>query len=212
MACFNPPGEHVEMPGTDTLIQILEEDEGCKPFVSKLQKSFELEITDKFNYREPYATLSHRDMWVNNFMVKSEGGKVTKIKFVDFQVYSYESPVRDLIFFLFTSVQIDVLKEHADYFLDFYYKQFIGNLNKLHCPVEEFTREKFMEEIYYNGIYEIAHILGMLVFVVHGGKNGSSDKPGEPPAFPTKEQISSEVKKRTCWIFKEFVKRKWLGD
>lgn len=210
MACFNPI-EQIDPPGNDTLLEILEEDEECKSFISKMHEAIELETKQKFTYREPFATLSHKDMWVNNFMVKlDKGDEIVNNKFVDFQVYSYESPVRDLLFFLFTSVQINALKDNIDYFLDFYYKQFAEALNQLHCPTEEFSFEKFMNEISYYGIHELSHILGMLVFVVLGDKAGSVTKPGELPAFPTKDQISQEVRKRACWIFKEFLKRQWL--
>lgn len=36
--------------------------------------------------REPFGTLTHCDMWVNNTMQKFVDGKVVKNKFVDFQV------------------------------------------------------------------------------------------------------------------------------
>lgn len=78
------------------MIEILEEDEECRPFLSKMQKSLQLLKTDLHNFREPFATIVHKDIWMNNFMVKLENGKVVKIKFVDFQNYTYESPVRDL--------------------------------------------------------------------------------------------------------------------
>lgn len=210
MACFNPI-DQIDPPGNDTLLEILEEDEECKRSISKMHKAIEIETTQKFTYREPFATLSHRDMWVNNFMVKFEEEKVVKNKFVDFQVYSYESPVRDLVFFLFTSVQIDVLKNNIDYLLDFYYNIFLETLNQFRCPTKDFSIKNFMDEINFYGIHEISHILGMLVFVVLGEKAESVAKHGELPAFPSKDQIPLDVRKRTCWIFKEFLKRQWLS-
>lgn len=214
MDCFQPQEEYVEPPGYDVIFEILEECDECKPFLNKLQKSFELEKDDKFNYREPFATLSHRDLWVNNFMVKLENGKIVKNNFVDFQCFSYESPVRDMIFFLFTSVQLDVIKPNLDYLIKFYHKRFIETLNDHHCLTSNYTFENFLDEIRYYGIFEIVHILGMLIHVVFGEKGGDFPEKGgaEPPPFATKEGTSQEVKQRACWVFKEFQKRKWLGE
>lgn len=213
MDCFQPvEDDYVEPNFEDVVLEILEESEESKPFINKMKRSIELESED--SYREPFATLSHKDLWVNNFMVKLENGKIVKTNFVDFQGFSYESPVRDMLFFLFTSVQFDVVKEHLDYLIKFYHNQFIETLNELHCPTADFTFEKFLDEISHYGIYEIYHILGMLIHVVFGEKGGDFPEKGssEPPPFATKETVPEEIKKRACWVFKEFEKRKWLAE
>lgn len=67
---------------------------------------------------EPYNTVVHSDFWSNNIMVTKpiENGPV-KVKILDFQVCQYSSFVRDVTFFMFTSVRDDVLKQHLDYLL-----------------------------------------------------------------------------------------------
>lgn len=210
--CFNPTVERFKHP-SKTIIEILEDDEECKPLIPKIIVAAEYRM-ERIKYREPFASLAHADLWVNNFMVKFENGKVVKIKFVDFQEYSYESPTRDLLFYLFTSVQLDVLKEHLDYLLEFYNDQFLKTLKDLSCPTEDFSFGKFMDEIEYNGIYEIFHILYMIFVVFLRRGETVKDVHGEkiPTTCIPKENVSLEARERICWIMKEFDKRKWLNE
>lgn len=215
MACSNPHDNASDGSPHQAVIEIIEENEDCKHFLSKVMKSVNLWKPNTSNCREPFATLSHSDMWVNNFMVKLENGRVVQNKFVDFQAYNYESPVRDLLFFLFTSVQINVLKENLDYLLRFYHKHFIQTLEVLHCPIKELSFDKYMDEIYYYGLFEIFHITFFLMVVVFGkkgelSKNNQTETEGPP--IISKDQVPLEVRKRIWWIVQEFGRRKWLGD
>ncbi|CAG9831175.1 unnamed protein product [Diabrotica balteata] len=65
-------------------------------------------------FREPFATITHRDLWVNNIMVKQVENTTKEVKIVDFQLYSYDSPAADIFFFVFSSVNFDVLRNHVD--------------------------------------------------------------------------------------------------
>lgn len=207
MSCFNL--EEKQGPPSNVIIEILEENPACQPLINKMEKSAKL-LTDERTFREPFATLSHKDMWINNFMVKLENGKVIKNKFVDFQAYTYDSPVRDLLFFLFTSVEITILKENLDYFLKFYHDQFIATLIELNCPTLDFSFEKFMDEIHYYGVFEIFHLMFMLVLVVHGKKGEAPS--GDGPPHILLSAIPQKVKETVWWIVQEFEKRDWLGD
>lgn len=215
MECFNPiekkPGDGSS---PNNLTDILSENKTCDALVPFLKKSFTLAEKDRDSFREPFATLSHKDMWINNFMVKLEKGKIVKNKFVDFQGFTYQSPVRDLLFYLFTSVQIHVLKEHLDYLLMFYHDQFIKTLKELHCPIGDFSFDKFMDEIRCFGIYEISHIILMTVVVVFGRKYEPADNEQgfEHPPLYTKDDMPLELKERIWWVLQEFGKRNWLSS
>lgn len=64
---------------------------------------------------EPYNTAVHSDFWSNNIMVTKPGENgAVKVKILDFQACQYSSFVRDVTFFLLTSVRDDVLREHLD--------------------------------------------------------------------------------------------------
>lgn len=193
-------------------MSILEDDEVCKSLIHKVQESLDSFKDTWFSYREPFATLSHKDMWINNFMVRLEEGKIVENKFVDFQGFTYESPVRDLLFFLFTSVQIDTLKEHLDYLLKFYHEQFIKTLENLKCPIGEFSFGKLMDEIREYCLFDMYHLLFMMVLVVFGKKIQNEDGEVITPHFIPKESIPMEVRERAWWVFKECYNRKWIGN
>lgn len=215
MVCFNIVEEKPHDASTfNNIREILCENKDCEALLSFAEKSFKLSAKDSQSFREPFATLSHKDMWINNFMVKMEKGKIVKNKFVDFQGITYQSPVRDLLFYLFTSVQIDILKQHLDYLLKFYHEQFIKTLKELRCPTADFSFDQFMDEIRYFGIYEISHIIFMMIAVVFGRKSEPSDNEDgfkHPPLY-TKDDMPLELKERTWWVLQEFGKRQWLNN
>lgn len=209
MACFHPePPEYDNSLAEQNILNILRDRDFCVPLFPKIKNSFKYALKVSKTFREPFATIVHRDIWVNNFMVKLDGQKVVKNKFVDLQVYSYDSPVKDLLFFLFTSVQFDVLKNNLDNLMRFYHEQFIKTLTDLGCCTTDFSYEKFMEEIKYYGRHEIGHILYMLLFVVCAKKGITGN--GDDPGRVAKENILPEAKERAWWILQEFENRKWM--
>lgn len=209
MACFHPaPPEFDNSPAERNILDILSDHESCVPLLSKLEKSFPFAFLLLKTFREPFATMVHRDMWINNFMVKIDGDKVVKNKFVDFQAYSYDSPVRDLLFFLFTSVQTNVLKEHLDELLKYYHENFIQVLSELGCCTAGFSYDIFLEEIEFHGKFEISHIIYMVLFVVFGNKEIPAT--GGDPGLVPKDKIYPDAKERAWWLLQEFESRKWL--
>ncbi|EEB19409.1 conserved hypothetical protein [Pediculus humanus corporis] len=75
--------------------------------------------------------LIHGDSWLNNFMFRyGTDGKLSGMKFVDFQIMSIHSPAMDLVYFIFTSVLHDNKLEMIDVLLENYYKIFSGTLKK----------------------------------------------------------------------------------
>lgn len=93
-------------------------------------------------------------------------GKPEQIKIVDFQIIIEESLIHDLVFFLFTSIQMDVLKEKVDVFIDYYYQHFYKCLEQMGCPLDDFSQEKFNEEIEKEAPFTLLHILCMLKVVM----------------------------------------------
>lgn len=62
-----------------------------------------------------------------------------KVKFVDFQIAQYENCVHDIIFFLFSSVEIPVLKQYFDELLQLYYQTFIECLKSVQISTEQYS-------------------------------------------------------------------------
>lgn len=218
MACFYPPPPEIDksVPNA-TLEAIIEEGDNCRHLILKVRESMKYDGEYNTEVKEPYVTITHQDLWVNNFMIKYEKNILTSNKFVDFQGCTYDSPVRDVLFFLFTSVQFDVLQDQLDKLLEYYHQYFEKTLEDLGCPTDEFSEEHYFDEIYRCGIMEIYHILFMYLFIVIGKKGGTVptlDEQGVSgvPALPTQQEIPQAAKRRAWWILQEFHKRGWLGD
>ncbi|XP_055839495.1 uncharacterized protein LOC129907287 isoform X2 [Episyrphus balteatus] len=109
-----------------------------------------------------FTTIAHYDLWINNVMILyDEAGAPSKLKVVDFQISQYESLMHDLVFLLLTSVETKVLEEHFDNLLKYYYDEFIDCLERLSIKTEEYSYEKFIEELHRIAPVQIPHALYM---------------------------------------------------
>lgn len=113
----------------------------------------------------PWTSLVHGDLWINNMMVKygrsgmehylgdratygvpfffaDEEGTPTKLKIVDFQIAQYGSLVHDIIFLLFSSVEVKVLEDNYYNFLNIYYKAFIQCLSGVNVDTSGYKYEE----------------------------------------------------------------------
>ncbi|XP_044260223.1 uncharacterized protein LOC123008475 [Tribolium madens] len=163
--------------------------------------------------QEPFATLIHNDYWVNNTMVKIEPGKPTKNKMVDFQVYGYGSPAKDLIFFLFSSVQNDIIKNECDNLIKLYHDTFIDVLKQLKCDTKPFSFENFEKELKLEAANsQFGHIVFMCTPIF--APKGSVKELNEfsPDTFiKMMDTFCSDLhKKKLELIVTEFAKRNWI--
>ncbi|XP_043505689.1 uncharacterized protein LOC122526375 [Polistes fuscatus] len=91
-----------------------------------------------------WATVIHKDFWVNNMMFHSdENGHVDDVKFIDFQNYMYSNPIGELLFFLHSSTDEDVREHYLDELTDLYYDTFISVLTKMNCDIAPYNRKSF---------------------------------------------------------------------
>ncbi|XP_043263937.1 uncharacterized protein LOC122404106 [Colletes gigas] len=112
---------------------------------------------------EPWMTIIHSDLWVNNIMFhRNEKGQVEDVKFVDFQIYVYSSCVRDLLFYLFSSVKTNVTDEQLDILMDLYYDALVDKLNIMGCDTSSFNKEGFREKIAEDASREFLHLCFMI--------------------------------------------------
>ncbi|KAJ8675799.1 hypothetical protein QAD02_011585 [Eretmocerus hayati] len=115
-----------------------------------------------FNYvaEEPWLSIVHFDFWTNNILFRKDiRGKVDSVKFIDFQNYVYNSPMRDLPYFLCTSTNEDVVEGHLDELLDLYYNTFVEELKRMKCDVELFTRQSFDTQLKIDAALEFFHAI-----------------------------------------------------
>lgn len=177
----------------------------CGQFAEKA--TIFLECTTPTTYREPYGSISHFDLWVNNIMNKIENGEIVKNVFVDFQLYGYRSVAADVFFFLWTSVSKKVLDKNLDHLLHHYHLNLINTLEKFKIDTSKITFESFLEEIKYESEFEFGHTL-MFLFVTTFMKNLelNSDK-----QFTFElDKITPEFRERVHFMVTECVKRGWL--
>ncbi|XP_072762503.1 uncharacterized protein [Anoplolepis gracilipes] len=110
---------------------------------------------------EPWSTICHTDFWVNNIMFhRDENGRVDDIKFVDFQNYLLLDPLRELVFYLFSST--DASDDGIEELMDLYHKTFIDVLVRMGCDTESFTRERMEAKLKIDAKYEFMHVIFML--------------------------------------------------
>lgn len=121
--------------------------------------------------REPFSTLIHFDLWVNNIMNKIEEDGTIINRFVDFQIYDYRSPAADVFLFLWTSVKFEVLKQHLDHLLVYYHTTVLKTLKDFQVDTTAFDFENFKKEMQYEASkYEFKHALlfktfGVLIWI-----------------------------------------------
>ncbi|CAG9834802.1 unnamed protein product [Diabrotica balteata] len=155
-----------------------------------------------------FSTIIHQDMWINNTMQVIENDVAIKNKFVDFQMSQVGSPADDIIFFLFSSVEYECLKNNLDSLIKYYYEEFICILKKLDLYNDYFSYENLLEEFKTSGKLAIVRNLFMLPNVIFGEKGKAADqgKLGEM----TVEDIHPTALKKMILLCIEAAERDWL--
>ncbi|XP_049838085.1 uncharacterized protein LOC126282472 [Schistocerca gregaria] len=186
------------------------------PFKDKVKAAFERLSDLPFaklwaEVVEPFASLSHNDLWVNNMVFRYEDSeKPTDVKFFDFQTLTYSSPVRDLVFFLYTSLRYDLVRNSVDELTDAYYESFVTWLKKLGCNTEDFTEEKFRKEIDRIAPTEIIHILMILNVMCADDheKFSAHNMQNSGPTFSSSEMY----RKKVLITLQDYDARGWLQE
>lgn len=96
---------------------------------------------------EPWMTVTHGDMWINNLLYHENQGKVDDVKLIDYQIFNYNSPLRDVTHFLCGSLEDQTLINHLDELLDDYYKKFTETLELMGCSSKPFSRASYEQEL-----------------------------------------------------------------
>lgn len=97
---------------------------------------------------EPWTTIIHGDFWTNNIMFhKDELDRLDDLKFIDFQTYRYADVFVDLVYFLGTSLNEELMvSKHFDDMIDVYYEELISVLRDLRIDdLQDFGRDEFDE-------------------------------------------------------------------
>lgn len=157
--------------------------------------------------KEPFCTLLHTDLWVNNIMPKIQDRVVVGNILVDFQMCRIGSPAEDLLFFLFSSVQSLVLKTEFDNLITYYYDVFSEVLKKYDCYGPQFSYDQFLEELRENAYRPIDKCTFMLPLVVFNKKGNKFDMNRSKLKL---EDLPDLAKERINILLLEAYKRKWI--
>lgn len=198
----------------------------CLPYLEKIERTIREDLKGKANPsppppKEPFATFVHNDFWVNNMMFlyetdddnlndPSKNEIPISMKFVDFQTTHYASPIHDLIFFIYSSAAIGVVKDYCDDLLRLYHHEFIDCLTGLACDVNPFSIEKFQDELNANAPKELPHILLMAKVI-------SADESQVPELSDMDADVMLQhnfggklFEEKVKFIVQDFVQRGWL--
>ncbi|XP_063927629.1 uncharacterized protein LOC135140848 [Zophobas morio] len=201
------PNMHSTM--KELISHLIDQLEQIHPFKTRLLDSFE-KIKQYFPAREPFATIAHNDCWVGNNLVKFQGSTPIKNKLLDYQIASYGSPARDIVFFLFSSVKNHVVKKHYDHLIEWYHRMFISILEDLKCDTQQFSLDAFKNELDIEARdSQFGHIAFMLypLFAVRKKVQDLSDI---SPQNIFHEDVTDLHKEKFIFVVEEFVKRNWV--
>lgn len=161
---------------------------------------------------ETFATMVHSDYWVSNtMMLRDANGKPLKNKMVDLQLMQYSSPIRDLVFFLFTSVINTVLDQHCDEFIRFYYDAFVENLRDFDVDLRRFSWDEFNKELEEVAPTEVYHILVMLKPIfTEREKIQHSPEEFQDSDWSRKDLLGPEHKRKLRDTVISLAKRNWI--
>lgn len=91
--------------------------------------------------------LNHGDLWINNMLFKhNEIKEVEEVKFIDFQLLRYASPVLDVIYFMWTSAREEVRQKRMEDLYHSYLETLNNTLEELGCE-ERLTEEEFQKDL-----------------------------------------------------------------
>ena len=104
------------------------------------------------------SVLTHGDFWVNNMMFHycPETGKPDQVRFIDFQLARYSTPVLDLQYFIHTSASELVRSEYTEHLLQVYHTELRDQLKTLGCDLHIYTFEQMKKE------YEDRSLFGLM--------------------------------------------------
>lgn len=164
--CFDKIPEEVGSAFHNSIMDGARQVPELEPYLSKIEKLIDIGVNDMVKGSEPnkmFATVVHSDYWLSNTMVqRDKNGKPVKNKIVDLQIMQYSSCVRDLIFFLFTSVINDDLDKNYDKLIDIYCETFVDYLLDFGIDTRAYTKEAFRREIEDIAPKEFYHVGFML--------------------------------------------------
>ncbi|XP_046674641.1 uncharacterized protein LOC124363436 [Homalodisca vitripennis] len=149
--------------------KVLSEMDGCERIVEWLTSRKEDFIKSIADICQPKSNglnvLNHGDLWVNNMLFKhSDSGEVEDVKFIDYQLTRWSSPVQDLLYFVWTSANEEVRETRQKELYSFYRHTLNSSLEQLGCP-ERLSEQELEDDLRAAVGYVLITISGALPFM-----------------------------------------------
>lgn len=139
----------------------------CKGEISSklhqlISHSFDYLLDSLKTDEKDFKVLTHEDIRLNNilFRYSDEGEKPTEVRYVDFQLSQWTSPVIDLSYFIIANAAVDIVLE-PKIIIEEYYKKLCETLKMLGhshlCPSKEYLYDQ------YNKRSKFGVIVGLVV-------------------------------------------------
>jgi hypothetical protein len=129
---------------------------------------------------------------------------------LDFQLTQLGSPVRDALFFIFTSVADNDLVRTFDNYLSHYHNSFLQTVISLDYPIDEFVREKFEEELDLIAPLELYHIVSMLRVVMARKEEIPDHSEMDVNVFVNENLIGDDYYDQLALIIKTYKAKQWI--
>lgn len=187
--------------------------EEIKPYLDRINRTIECNGQAKKNPEkpeEPWPTLIHNDFWVNNMMFRhNEKGEPVDMKMVDFQLCLCDYGMKDLIFFLISSANKEILDNHLDDMFELYYSCFVRMLKTLKVDTQRFSKQKFDEILNRCGPEKFSQCV-MMIQVIQAPKRNSSEKTVEGSDVFINISDNEIYRQKLMHTVTLFDKRGWL--
>ncbi|KAG5675461.1 hypothetical protein PVAND_005363 [Polypedilum vanderplanki] len=152
-----------------------------------------------FAYFEPmnatksnFKVINHGDDWINNIMFKiNENGITEDVRFLDYQVSYIGSPVGDLIYFIYLSVNDEVKTKNFNDFIQCYHYELEKSLKILNYDGKIPTLDEIYEEFYEKRKYGLSILLNVMFVCKYDGEDQLTMETFADPTILTEEIMTN---------------------
>uniref|UniRef100_A0A6P7G7D5 Uncharacterized protein LOC114338564 n=1 Tax=Diabrotica virgifera virgifera TaxID=50390 RepID=A0A6P7G7D5_DIAVI len=180
-------------------------------FAEKMKQKFL--AGDLYNPKivDPFALFIHSDICCSNIMqILDDDENIVKLKILDYQLATVGSPVRDLLYFIVSSVRLeDLTTKHFYNLIKHYHATLKSTIQEFGVYTDlKYSYELFCEELKAHAHEIILQLMYMLIHV-NFRSQGEIFDPTRADLLQV-EDVPPMAKQRICFLMREAAKKDWL--